>query len=175
MTKIVRRIDSQKVREIQAVIQECQDAGFSKQDTIFREYKRVPQATLHEHAAANYPMYIITNQRTKKQRIDADTMKQYTEEISNYNKSPINPDEKIIGVPYEYLDIEGNLCKTFFRALAYGENIRKSKQLEASDARIKGEIERKKQLESMMNDKELKKRQDAKIRLLERRINKGKK
>ena len=73
-----------------------------------------------------------------------------------------------------YQDIEGNKCKIFYRELANHENVEKSKSVEKCDQRIAGEKQKKERLIKISKDVDLKKRQDAKMRVLQRRINKGK-
>lgn len=172
--KTVRRIDPKKVEEIKKLLAEYWEVGFSRQETIFGEYKRIQKATLLEHAAANYPLSVITNPKSNKKKIDADVLKSYNKEIKAFNKNLENPDEEIIGVPYTYQDIQGNECRIFYRELANPENIKKSEAVQKCDQRIAGEKKKKERIIVISSDKDIKKRQDAKLRVQQRRLNKGK-
>ncbi|MGZ5491540.1 MAG: hypothetical protein ACXWE7_12055 [Nitrososphaeraceae archaeon] len=172
--KTERRIDPKKIEEIQKIIKRCREGGFSKFETIFLEYK-VSKATLHEHAAANNPLYLKYNSKTKKYTIDSDILKSYLSSLSEYNHSEINPDEKVIGVSYTYQDLEGKQRKIFYREISNNENVVKARQMEACDQRIKGDLKRKAELKAIVDDKDLKRRQDNKLRVLQRRLNKDKK
>jgi len=101
-------------------------------------------------------------------------LKSYNKEIKAFNKNLENPDEEIIGVPYTYQDIQGNECRIFYRELANPENIKKSEAVQKCDQRIAGEKKKKERIIVISSDKDIKKRQDAKLRVQQRRLNKGK-
>ena len=97
--KNIRRIDPNKVREIQDVLKDCRNEGLSEQDTIFYEYKGVQKATLLEHAVIKHPIYIITNAKTNKKKMDADISSRTGKRSGYLTKRMMNPDDEIIGGP----------------------------------------------------------------------------
>lgn len=157
-----RRIDPYKVEEIKTFLGKCRDALLSEEHTIFAEYKAIPNATRLEHAAANYPLFA----NDKKKSIKADILREYNQKLRLFNKSLKDLDMEIIGVPYEFADIQGKRFKHVFMQLA--EGIKAKNAADREDAYIKGHQEKKKRLIEMSNDADLKKQHDMKMRAIRR-------
>ncbi|HEX7178370.1 MAG TPA: hypothetical protein VF220_01505 [Nitrososphaeraceae archaeon] len=171
--KIHRRIDPKIVDQIMQVIEQCRDAELPEQDAMFAEYKIVPNATRLEHALAHNPIYTGYKGTTKEIRqIKYDLMQVHNAEIRLFNKSLKALDMEIIGVSYDFQDVNGNDFRMVFDELAIGVNAIRAG--EKCDAYINGYKDKKKRLIKMGNDETLKTQHDAKLRAIRRLLNKGK-
>lgn len=162
MTEIRRRIDMNKVEEIKAFLLKCSDALLSEENTMFAEYKAIPNATRLEHAAAHYPLFASD----KKKSIKADVLKAYNQKLRAFNKSLKDMDMEIIGVEYPHEDLFGEKFNYVFMEVA--EGIKAKKAADREDACIKGHQEKKQRLIDMSTDPELKKQHDLKMRAIRR-------
>lgn len=171
--KIIRRIDPNKVMEIRQVINNCRDAGKSKQETIFFEYKKISDATHLEHALANYPLFLETSSKTKKKIINSDIMKLYNQEIRLFNNSTKDIDQEIVGVEYVFNGIDGKKTKICFRQIAEGNKAKRAADM--AHSRAEGNLDKETRLNKMAEDPELKKRQDKLMREIQRDIDRKRK
>lgn len=157
-----RRIDLKKVQEIQEFLQECREKEIPEIDRIFMEYKKFPDATRLEHALANYPLLATDKRMT----IKWDILRKFNRDVRMFNKELKPLDAEIIATKYQFEDLFGKIFTLDFLEIAEGVKARKAADRE--DAYIKGHMEKKKRLIRMSKDVTLKKRQDAKMRAIQK-------
>jgi hypothetical protein len=173
MVRSIRRIDPRKVEQIKELIRKCIDAGFSREDIIFTEYKAIPDGTRLEHIAANYPLYYIADTKRKKKVIDPEIRQLYDQELRRYNKDTKDMSSEVIAVDHMFRDLEGRTFKLSYLQLA--EDKKAKVAADRLDPVIKGLQTKKGRLLEMSEDPELKKVHDAKMRALRRLLDRKRK
>lgn len=171
MTEIRRRIDLKKVQEIKDFLAKCNDSLLSYENTMFAEYKQIPDATRLEHAAAHYPLFASNG---KKRSINADVIKQHDKEVREFNKSLKDMDIEIGGVEHEFEDVFGNKFSYVFVECLY--DVQAKKRSDREKRLAQGHMEKSKRCDEIANNKGLKKQHDLKMRAIRRLLDrKGKK